>query len=48
MLYHAGHWIYGTMNEDAITGLAWRADDGKKPRQTLEFNGRIIYPAVIP
>lgn len=47
MLYLDGHWIYGTMNEEGITGIAWRAGEGKEPKQTLKFSGRIIYPAII-
>lgn len=47
MLYVDAHWIYGTMNSEGITGLAWRAGDGKDARQTLNFAGSIIYPAVI-
>ena len=47
MLYVDAYWIYGTMNSEGITGLAWRAGDGKDARQTLNFAGSIIYPAVI-
>jgi len=47
MLYLDGHWIYGTMNEEGVTGISWRAGEGKEPKQTLNFAGRIIYPAII-
>lgn len=47
MLYVDACWIYGTMNAEGITGLAWRADDGKAARQTLSFAGSIICPAII-
>ncbi len=47
MLYVDGHWIYGTMSDEGVTGIAWRAGDGKEARQTLNFTGRIIYPAII-
>ena len=47
MLYLDAHWIYGTMNSEGVTGLAWRAGDGKDARQLLNFAGSIIYPAVI-
>ncbi|EKD83995.1 MAG: Protein tolB [uncultured bacterium] len=47
MLYVDAHWIYGTMNSEGVTGLAWRAGDGKEARKTLDFAGSIIYPAVI-
>lgn len=47
MLYVDGYWIYGTMSDEGVTGIAWRAGDGKEPRQTLNFAGRIIYPAII-
>lgn len=48
ILYLGGHWIYGTMNEEGVTSIAWRAGEGKEARQTLNFPGRIIYPAIIP
>jgi hypothetical protein len=35
------------MNSEGVTGLAWRAGDGKDARQLLNFAGSIIYPAVI-
>jgi len=47
MLYIDGHWIYGTMNEEGVTAIAWRAGEGKEPKQTLQFAGNIIYPAII-
>ncbi|PKL43864.1 MAG: hypothetical protein CVV41_08875 [Candidatus Riflebacteria bacterium HGW-Riflebacteria-1] len=47
MLYVDAHWIYGMMNSEGVTGLAWRAGDGKDARQLLNFAGSIIYPAVI-
>jgi len=47
MLYVDAHWIYGTMNSEGITGLAWRADDGKAAKQILEFAGRIVFPAIM-
>ncbi|PKL50152.1 MAG: hypothetical protein CVV42_03960 [Candidatus Riflebacteria bacterium HGW-Riflebacteria-2] len=48
ILYRDGHWIYGTMDEEGGTGIAWRAGEGKEAKQTLKFSGRIIYPAIIP
>jgi len=47
ILYLDGHWIYGTMSEEGVTAIAWRAGEGKEPKQTLKFAGRIIYPAII-
>ncbi len=47
MLYVDGHWVYGIMSEEGVTGLAWRAGEGKEAKQTLNFSGRIIYPAII-
>jgi Tol biopolymer transport system component len=40
-------WVYGFMDEESNTGLAWRAVDLKTPRNLLQFNGRIITPAVL-
>ncbi|MBU1106502.1 MAG: hypothetical protein KKB51_07555 [Candidatus Riflebacteria bacterium] len=47
MLYIDACWIYGIMNSEGSTGLAWRADDGKAAKQILDFSGRIIFPAII-
>ena len=41
-----GLWVYGIMDEESNTGLAWRAADLKTPRSLLQFNGKIITPAV--
>lgn len=42
-----GLWIYGTMNEEGNTGLAWRGRDIAAPRNQLPFNGKIINPAPV-
>ncbi len=41
-------WIYGFMDEESNTGLAWRSTDLKTPRNILSFNGRIITPTAMP
>ena len=41
-------WVYGFMDEESNTGLAWRPADMKSPKTVLSFNGRIITPAALP
>lgn len=41
-------WVYGFMDEESNTGLAWRSTDLKTPRNILSFNGRIITPTAMP
>lgn len=48
MLFADGKWVYGTMNEEGVTGLAWRDGALQAPKTTLPFEGRIINPALIP
>lgn len=41
-------WVYGFMDEESNTGIAWRSTDLKTPRNVLSFNGRIITPTALP
>lgn len=47
MLYDGNTWVYGTMNENSLTGLSYRKGNLKAPASLLKFPGRIIYPALI-
>jgi len=47
-LFPAGDgWVYGVINDEGTTGLAWRAKDLKEPRRVLPFVGRIVTPAIV-
>ena len=48
LLLAGDFWVYGFMDEESNTGLAWRPKDMKSPKTVLSFNGRIITPAVLP
>ncbi len=39
-------WIYGTMNQQGITGLAWQNINSPGEKNSLQFEGRVLYPAV--
>lgn len=48
LLHTDGLWVYGIMDENSNTGLAWRGIDMKSPRTVLPFAGRVITPAIFP
>ncbi|GAB4278673.1 MAG: hypothetical protein Kow0029_22150 [Candidatus Rifleibacteriota bacterium] len=46
VLYDGKTWVYGTMDNNGITGLSYLSDINEPP-QRLGFPGRIIYPELI-
>jgi hypothetical protein len=47
LFYSDGYWIYGVIDDNGTAGLAWKTGNLNAARQTLDFAGAIIYPAVV-
>jgi dipeptidyl aminopeptidase/acylaminoacyl peptidase len=47
LLFAGNTWIYGTMDEDSVTGIAYKADALQSPARKLKFSGAIVYPTLL-
>lgn len=47
LLFADNTWIYGTMNDDSRTGIAFKNGNLSEKPQNLKFDGDIIFPTIL-
>lgn len=47
LLFGQNTWIYGTMDDDSQTGIAYKIGSLQAKAQGLQFSGAVVYPALL-